>query len=277
MAYGGPSREGAAPLPGPAQGAGDSWILLWGLNLGPGMVRGGLNAKRPAKLPLKFCVGRDYSAISMTEKNYRPSDDVIFAGNRAWVNGFGECVAVDLDSGRAIQRAAHVTDDPAQGVSWAADGTWVFGNRLNRAAALIGSRVYCVEDNYRSGIGPNMRERMERIGGREVLRPLPCGNALAAYEADTGRLLWRIGRELPAETPVQAPGRWRVNAIRFAAPPVPCAGLLLAPVEDDSGLGVVGLDADSGAQVWRTRLTSKFPSAAPRAAPVNVTVDGAYA
>ena len=40
---------------------------------------------------------------------------------------------------------------------------------------------------------------------------------------------------------------------------------------------MAGVDAESGALVWRTRLTSGFPSAEPRASPVNVTVDGACA
>lgn len=277
MAYGGPLREGAVLRPGAEQAGCDQWIQIWGMNLGPGIVRDGRNPEGATNLPAKYCVGRSYATICMTEKNYRPADDLVFAGNKAWVNGFGECVAVDLDSGRAIQRATHVTDDPAKDPPGAVDGTWVFGNRLNRAASLIWGRVYCVEDNYRSSLKPNIRERREWVDGRYVARALPCGNALAAYDADTGRLVWRVGREIPAQTPETARSRWRANAIRFAAAPVPCAGLLLAPVEDESGLGVAGFDADSGALVWRTRLTSGFPSAEPRASPVNVTVDGACA
>jgi len=156
-------------------------------------------------------------------------------------------------------------------------GSWVFGNRLNRAASLIGNRVYDVEDNCVSSIGREARERLERVGNTQVVQPLPCGNVLAAYAADTGRLLWRIGRELPPQKP--DPGRrvWRATEIRFAAAPVACGGLLLAPVEDNSGLGVVGLDPESGAAVWRTRLDECAPFLPPRASTVNLTMDGATA
>jgi tetratricopeptide (TPR) repeat protein len=46
-------------------------------------------------------------------------------------------------------------------------------------------------------------------------------------------------------------------------------------MEDNSGLCVVGINAENGAPVWRTRLTAGIPSVPPRGAPVNITVDGA--
>ncbi|MEI6149331.1 MAG: PQQ-binding-like beta-propeller repeat protein, partial [bacterium] len=85
----------------------------------------------------------------------------------------------------------------------------------------------------------------------------------------------RIADAEPVPSKTQDP--WRANTIRFAAVPVPCAGLLLTPVEDDSGLGAIGLDAASGAVVWRTRLAYGPAAPAPRAAPMNVTVDGTTA
>jgi outer membrane protein assembly factor BamB len=183
-------------------------------------------------------------------------------------------VVADLDAGRALQRTAHLASDSPAYVTY---GSWVFGNRLNRAASLIGNRVYSVEDNYRSSIGRDARERVESVGGKQVLQSLPCGNVLAAYAADTGRLLWRIGREVPPSSPAKTQGRWQANAIRFAAAPVACGGLLLAPVEDSSGLGVVGLDPESGTAVWRTRLDECIPTWAPRASAVPLTMDGTTA
>jgi hypothetical protein len=38
-------------------------------------------------------------------------------------------------------------------------GAWVFGNRLNRAAARLGSRLYCVEDNYRASLSQYAQEK----------------------------------------------------------------------------------------------------------------------
>ena len=277
MAYGGPSRDGAVPGSELDLATNSGWMLRWGLDLGPGMVRRGPDAESRSDLPPKFMRARDYATIFMIRMNQRPSDDVIFAGNKAWMNGFDELVTVDLDSGRVTQRTAHNTDDQAKGVRWAIDGSWVFGNRLNHAAGLVGGRVYCVEDNYRSSLRRDARKVREWVDNKYVYRTLHSGNALVAYEADTGRMLWRIGREVPVEPPVQPRGHWQVNTIRFAAAPVPCAGLLLASVENDSGLGAVGLDADSGMPVWRTQLASKLPPTAPRAAPVTVTVAGTSA
>jgi tetratricopeptide (TPR) repeat protein len=274
MAYGGPSREGAAAPAVPDIGTNGAWILRWGLNVGPGLVRDGTTDKGPTNLPPQLSLSRAYAAACMTERNQRPSDDLIFGGNRAWINGFGECVAVDLDAGRAVQRTAHRPSDPPPNflVTY---GTWVFGNRLNRSASLIGNRVYCVEDNYRSSISREARERVESVGNKPVAQPLPCGNVLAAYAADSGRLLWRIGRELPPQAAPTTRSRWQANAIRFAAAPVACGALLLAPVEDDGGLSVVGLDPESGMAVWRTRLDECNPVWAPRASTVTLTLDDA--
>jgi len=241
------------------------------------LVREGVGADNgQTNLPPQLSVSRAYAAACMTEQNRRPSDDLILAGNRSWVDGFGECIAVNLDTGRTPQRTAHLASDPPANTP-VIHGSWVFGNRLNRAASLLGNRVYCIEDNYRSSIGRDVRERVEWTGGKQVAQPLPCGNVLAAYAADTGRLLWRIGREVPPKAPAKTQGRWQTNAIRFAAAPVACGGLLLAPVEDNSGLGVVGLDPENGTAIWRTRLDECTPFLPPRASTVNLTMDGATA
>jgi outer membrane protein assembly factor BamB len=497
----------------------DGWVLQWGVNLGPGAIRGGPDARNPTNLPPEFSMGRATAITRLLEENARPATDVIFAGNKAWVNGFDDMVVVDLDTGRVTQRTAHVegrtqaegTTDDWQGAALRGEAmlfasskggngpadAWIFGNRLNRAASLIGGRVYCVEDNYRASLDLNVRERQVQVGNAIVKAPQPCGNTLTAYDAGTGSRLWRVGRAAPAapvasgtvwdvsfadgiavdgrlddwqgrglEIPVactnagagqtwpgatiglawnntgllvradvvdtdiqevdavsnlwsgdsiemfladrcggtnsiqvvagtgadpryketrrllydrrssapsgranaaveatvagapaprgyrfeallpwsdlgirprpgcevgfqiyvnnaasnrapmaarfypqggtfadtrlmhtlrltdaddkqriaapepapsktQAP--WRANTIRFAAVPVPCADLLLTPIEDDSGLSVVGLDADSGAVVWRTRLAYGPACPTPRTAPMNVTVEGATA
>ena len=512
MAYGGPSRDAVPSGPCPDLAGSDGWALHWGLTLEPGVIRGAPGAADGTNPP-PFSLSRGFAVACVTEKNRRPATAVIFAGNRAWVNGYDEVDVVDLDSGRPVRRVARVSDsapDSARtvGIRFGFGGgsrdttggaeSWVFGNRLNRAASLIGERVYCIEDNHRAFLDKNARERQVQVGNTWVMRPQPCGNALAAYESGSGRLLWRIGRDVPPEPKAEGPeasvvwdippvsgiavdgnlddwrgrgrefrlrfsanaaggtlsdavvgvgwndlgvvirasvidediqehdavpeiwmgdsieifladrrgglncvqvaagtgadpryrrtrfhiydwrktlptnpppevavagapaprgytfearmpwsnlgfqprsgdeaalqiyvnnaasnrptatarfypegsthadtthmyrirladapaggplsgvraarnrpaNRWRANAIRFASAPVPCAGLLLAPVEDDSGLGMAGLDAGTGAMIWRTRLAYGIPLAAPRAAPLAVTVDGAQA
>jgi outer membrane protein assembly factor BamB/tetratricopeptide (TPR) repeat protein len=285
MAYGGPSRDGVRGSAIPDLAADDAWVIRWGMNLDPGAIRDTPGDGVRTNLPPQFRMRRGYAAACMTDRRLRPAAEPIFAGNRAWINGFDALAVVDLDTGRDLQYTAHAPEIVPNGadaftvqMSWNASPStaeaWVFGNRLNRAASLAGGRVYCVEDNYRASLDLNTFRPMTRDGKTQAL---PRGNALAAYEADTGRLLWRIGRDCSTNSAAEAPRPWRTNAIRFAAAPVPCAGLLLAPVEDDSGLSVVGLDPDRGSLVWRTRLTYAFTFGPPRAAPLTLTVDGAQA
>ena len=296
MAYARPSREAAPAGPCPDLAAASDWVIRWGANVDPGIVGGGSDAAAPTNPPPPFSLSRSYAAAAMMDRNRRPADDVIFAGNRAWVNGLDALVAIDLDSGRVVQRAAYRAEAPqpnaariiingmnmgimlrlSRGTSETADG-WVFGSRLNRAESLIGGRVFCVEDNTRASLDRNARGQQVTVNQDGVTFTPPCGNALTAYDADTGRLLWRIGRETVPQEPAKAPRRWHANAIRFAAAPVPCAGLLLAPVEDDAGLCVVAVNPDSGTAAWQTRLSHGAPSAAPRPAPLTITVDGAGA
>ncbi|MFZ4394747.1 MAG: PQQ-binding-like beta-propeller repeat protein [Kiritimatiellia bacterium] len=521
MAYGGPQREGSSRGTGPDLAVGELLAMRWGLNLGPGVIRGSRNVDGPTNLPPQLSIGRAYVVARMLEDNRRPADDIVFAGNRAWINGIGDLALIDLDSGRVMHRTQHIPDPPqdtGRGVSvtigmanwnvWGFRGarggstgpaeTWIFDSRLSRAATFNESRVYCVEDNIRASLDPNMRQGNVRVNNTWVMRPQLCGNALAAYDAATGKLLWRVGRELPPATqlaeekpkddkawevpfvdaisvdgklddwrgrgqdiplaffgasdqkwpgaavklgwnetgllvraevtdrdiqehdaeddlwrgdslemfladrrggadsvqvaagtgadpryqearlhifdrrstrggrtsspeavvagrpaangytfeallpwsnlgirpragnevgfqiyvnnvgsnradmaarfypeggtfsdtrkmytirlaspsgsvppPSDLPARpkketsWQVNAIRFAAAPVPCAGLLLAPVEEDNGLSVAGLEADTGAYVWRTRVVWRKPSAEPRSVTLTLTVDGA--
>jgi outer membrane protein assembly factor BamB len=266
MAYGGPSRTGVATGTSPDLAADAGAALSWGLNMGAGMIGSG----SPGVVVSGTYMGvltRSYAVAQVTRKNRRPADAVIFAGNRAWVNGFGEFIVVDLATGRTIGRTPHVTDAIPRNTRFLSDGL-VFGNRLNRAASLIGERVYCVEDNQRATLS---RE------GIAVPAGPPAGNALAAYAADTGRLLWRLGRDVTPQVPQKGPLRWRATAICFAGAPVSCGGVLLAPIEDASGFGAVGLDAETGGPLWRTRLAVYPQVSRGRQVPVPLTVDGANA
>jgi outer membrane protein assembly factor BamB/tetratricopeptide (TPR) repeat protein len=277
MAYGGPAREAAPAGPGPDLAASDALILRWAVQPGPNLVRSGLETEGPTNLPTQLSAGRAFAVSRMREDSQRPSDDVIFAGNRAWVNGFDERAAINLDAGRVLWRTPRAVTEQLPAQAMQITGSWVFGNRLNRAAARLGSRLYCVEDNYRASLSPYVREKREWVDRKEVITPLPCGNTLAAYEADTGRLLWRIGREPASGKPRKAGERWQANAIGFAAPPVACGGLLLVPFEDEGYTSVVGLHADSGAKVWHTRVAYRPRHETPRTMPLTLTVDGEYA
>ncbi len=281
MAYGGPSRDGAPGSACPDLAANDAWVIRWGTNLDPGAVRGTPGDGVRTNLPPQFSLSRGYAAACMTDRCLRPAAELIFAGNRAWINGFDALAMIELDTGRDLPCTAHATETaPERAAAFTTQmprEAWVFGNRLNRAASLIDGRVYCVEENYRASLNANVREQPVLIGNAYVKVEQPCGNALAAYDAGTGSRLWRVGREVAAAAEPKTQRPWRANAIRFAAAPVLCAGLLLAPIEDDSGLGMIGLDANSGRAVWRTRLAYGFLYLMPRTAPLTITVDGAQA
>jgi outer membrane protein assembly factor BamB/predicted Zn-dependent protease len=199
MAYGGPSRDGAPPDRGPEAGAEDGLVLRWSTNVAPDFLIVRMDIPPPGQVPPMFAMGRGSATARMTEQHLRPADDLIFAGNRAWINGFGALTLLDLDSGRVLQRTVHGGDPASPTNGWLGTaGEWLFSNRLNRAASRIGTSVFAIEDNYRSTLDESIRERQEWDGRlrRQVSHALPCGNVLAAYEADTGRLLWRIGREV---------------------------------------------------------------------------------
>lgn len=227
MAYGGPLREGVPAGNGPNLADGELLAMRWRLNLGPGVIRGLRTADSATNLPQQLSIGRAYAVARMSEGNRRSSDDIVFAGNGAWFNALNEFVLIDLDSGRAIRRTPHVLDLPQDtgsgvtivmanwnvgvfrggrgGTGQAADA-WLFDNRLGRAAALIAGRVYVVEDNIRASLDQNTRQANVRVGNAWAMRPQPCGNALAAYDGATGKLLWRVGRDLPSEPkPPEAP------------------------------------------------------------------------
>jgi hypothetical protein len=270
MAYGGTSRTGVATGTSPDLAADAGAALRWGLNTEAGMIGSGAPGVVVSGAYMNILT-RSYAVAQVTRKNRRPADDVIFGGKRGWVNSFGEFIVLDLETGRVIRRTAHVTDAWPKGTRILSDGL-VFGNRLNRAASLIEERVYCVEDNQRATLS---RECIAVPAGQSS--GPPSGNALAAYAANTGHLLWRIGRDVTPQAPEKGPLRWRANAICFAGTPVSCGGMLLAPIEDEFGFGVVGLDAETGGSLWRTRLAAYPLLSRGRQAPVALTVDGANA
>jgi outer membrane protein assembly factor BamB/tetratricopeptide (TPR) repeat protein len=259
MAYGGPSRGGAPVFSCRPLATNESWVVGWSVNRTPEWIYddeldnavGTNQAER---------VSRHTVVASMTRENRRPADGLVFSsGNRAWMIRVDESVEIDLDSGRVLQSVAH-REAAARGVNAPAGG--LYGSSV--AASLIGSRVYRIMDSDKSAL---------RTGGRRsaIITGQPCGNALAACDAATGKPLWRVGREYPPAPQGAAGTRWSVNAIRFAGSPVLCAGRLLAPVEDEGGLGVVALDPESGAVLWHTRIAYSITVNPPMSP---LTVDG---
>jgi outer membrane protein assembly factor BamB/tetratricopeptide (TPR) repeat protein len=269
MAYGGPSRGGAPAGPCRALATNESWVVSWSVNLAPTLIYPDEldNAVSTSRV---WRVSRTAVVAEMTQANRRPADGIVFsAGNRAWMNRVDESVEIDLDSGQVLQSVAHGANAPASRGTAAPPlrGLWVDdANQPPVAASLIGGRVYRIVDGDKSAI------KSYRRRSTVDLTKQPCGNALAAYDAATGKPLWRLGREYPPAAQGGAGTRWSVNAIRFVGSPVLCAGRLLAPVDDAGGLGVVALDPESGAALWHTRVAFGSVSVIPPMSPL--TVDG---
>ena len=257
MAYGGPERAGAPPVAGRELATNESWVVAWGVNLAPSWIYDD-ELDNAVSTNRARGVSRDAVVAEMTRGNRRPVDGTVFSGNRAWLNRADESVVADLDSGLVLQRVPNTAGSVAS--------YWGSANSLAVAASLIGGRVYRIVD----GNNPALRSSGRR--GKRIT-DMPCGNALAAYDTATGKPLWRLGREFPPGAQGEAGDRWRVNAIRFVSSPVSCAGRLLAPVDDGANLGVVALDAESGAAVWRTHVAYGSMESIPRMTPL--TVDGA--
>lgn len=239
MAYGGPSREGAPAAPCRDLAANESWAIRWALNLEPAMIRDELDYVASTNRG-EWNLGRRAVVREMTDRRATP-DGIVFSGNKAYLNRSFELAVADLDSGLVLQRAPHSVQNVAALRMY---GSFAFGSGLDRAASLIGSRVYAVEDNPYSALRSDIQSRYKRGGNK--MTGWPCGNSLATYDAATGKPLWRVGRDVS--------GGWRVNAIRFLGAPVMCAGRLLTSFDDDVSFGVVAFDAANGAAVWRTRL-----------------------
>lgn len=257
MAYGGPERAGAPPVPCRDLATNESWVVAWGVNLDPSWIYDD-ELDNAVSTNRARGVSRNAVVAEMTRANRRPSEGTLFSGNRAWLSRADESVVADLDSGLVIQRVPNTAGSVAS-YSGSANGLAV-------AASLIGGRVYRIVD----GINPALRSSGRR--GKRIT-DMPCGNALAAYDTATGKPLWRLGREFPPGAQGKSGERWRVNALRFVGSPVSCAGRLLAPVDDGASLGVVALDAQSGAAVWRTHVAYGSMESLLRMTPL--TVDGA--
>jgi len=123
-----------------------------------------------------------------------------------------------------------------------------FDDQIGRAMRVVGDRVYHIEEYYENRWGP------QRFGMQMFIRNNPrqakqaTGSVLAAYDARTGKVAWRIGRSLDDDDPV--------GAVQFVAAPVASGGRLLVPVERRGELWLTGLDPANGRCLWQTFLCS---------------------
>jgi len=109
-------------------------------------------------------------------------------------------------------------------------------------------------------------------------------NFLTAYEADTGRMLWRLPRVNKNESPSYDPtkriedpeeaDRWLRSGGMMAAP-VQFADLLIIPVNQNGAIHLYGVDPNKeGETVWSAFLCDEPETGSVPSSPINLTIDG---
>lgn len=174
----------------------------------------------------------------------------------------------------------------------------LFGDRIHSSLRLADGVVYCIE-------GPTVegRERPNRNPQAiawNVRMPRARTNFLAAYEAATGRALWKIpqerGRWNPSAPPRpegngnnpvepqpaapnsgaeagKAPGTLADGG--FMGPPEVAEGRIYVPVSHGGAISVFCLDAREGGRIlWQTWLCDEPESGAAPWSPIVLTRDG---
>lgn len=188
-------------------------------------------------------------------KRYRgshPTLQLVTLGDRAFLRRRQEIIAVDIRSGKLLWRA-----DPGPPPAPAATGGRTIVVR--RASTTPGSEDYLDQGGkaltlWRSG--PEDRavviviDHSARVSFSRAGQPQYTRNRLIAYDAVTGKIAWRLGGNERALD--------GTAGLVFTAPPVECAGLLVAPGTRDAGYYLVGFSVGRrGATTrWVTRLFS---------------------
>ncbi|MBM4017089.1 MAG: hypothetical protein FJ288_01970, partial [Planctomycetes bacterium] len=196
-----------------------------------------------------------------------PPGGVLFKDGAAFVKVQSSLVCLDMADGRVRWQSEPRAEESRQGDSAAAiqirhqimvmammqgrtDGL-VPEDQSGRAMRIIGDAIYHIEDPqlWRLGLSGNAQVRVVVGGVRGQDQKQPAGNCLVACDARTGRQVWRQGRTLDEEADP-------LGAVQFLAPPIRCAGRLLAPVERKGDLYLAALDPATGRMQWQTYLCS---------------------
>ncbi len=199
-AYGDGRRRGR----GPAVEAADKplWLLRWSHKhvtyLGPPQ---GLSKKRP----LDIVTDSDNMAGHIRKTQQHPTDQAVFDGERVWYASHPHSYCYDLQTGKGIWEGKGLWEK--QHTYRTVKGKqsdrerWLFLNRLSRDLSLVGDTLYRIELNHKASYVPKNFGFTWRNGKRlEAGAEIAEGNVLSAYERDSGKVRWRIGRTLGAKS-----------------------------------------------------------------------------
>jgi hypothetical protein len=160
-----------------------------------------------------------------------------------------------------------------------------FDDLIHQQMSMHDGVVYTIEGksfNSRNRNPSTSRHRGGHIWNVNFRRTR--SNFLTAYEADSGRMLWRLPRVNEPESPSFDPAkkvenpeeadRW-LRAGGMMAAPVKFAELLIIPVNQNGAIHLYGIDpAKEGETVWSAFLCDEPETGSVPCSPINLTVDG---
>jgi outer membrane protein assembly factor BamB len=219
------------------------------------------------------------------ESTWRPTNDILLHNGRIYFKTRDRLVCCDAATGETVWKSLWSNEFVMDGMSSIFMGMGhiggnrprtrrevrLFGDRVQQSMSIANNAVYTIEGRaYLPGESPPPNEtdanraRMMRSRGATPRRSR--ANFLTAFEADTGKLLWRRSAH-----DSKATANYEVG---FLAAPTPYGRLLLAPISDSGSLYLAGLDRDTGETAWKTYLCDDPPGGAPAWSRVAVAVDG---
>ena len=159
-----------------------------------------------------------------------------------------------------------------------------FGDRIHQQFSMQNGIVYSIEGKSFDKKNRHAISRGSNHWSAQFRRVR--SNFLSAYEADTGRMLWRLPRVNQPDSPSYDPGveeaadaedaeqLWLSSGGMMAAP-IAFGDLLILPVNQNGAIYVYGVDPqDEGRTVWSSFLCDEPEAGSVASAPVNLTIDG---
>ncbi len=162
-----------------------------------------------------------------------------------------------------------------------------FSDRVHQSTSVYRGVVYNVEGENYSVTGKPPREPTSSRRGFQYgqLPKRNRVNALTAYDARTGKLLWRQPpvselKEQPSTSTKQDPQSDVGNpfeGIGFMSAPVGVGDLVLVPIIQGGAISLYALHSGNGELVWRAYLCDDPASGGQPYSPIDITVDGSSA
>ncbi|MDE0740131.1 MAG: PQQ-binding-like beta-propeller repeat protein [Planctomycetota bacterium] len=183
---------------------------------------------------------------SSASRGRHPTLQLVSNGENIFVRQANSLLALDSRTGK--RSWTHVLDEPDKTSYPQAKFRNQNAYSPQANSGDLGTRSLCA---YQPGNGGEPRivmlDHSTEVGflrsGKAVYRQ----NRLLAFDADSGKLVWRLGRSEDT--------RSIAYGLAFTAPPTPAGGLLVAPAVRESGFYLVGITHE-GSIKWLTRLYS---------------------